>query len=61
MLLVGALLAAVAGLVLLLGHSLYCSPHEGGSGCGFTFGLVIPFVLALGLAVAGISVLARRD
>jgi hypothetical protein len=59
-LLLGALLAGGVGLLLLAVHGGTCSPHEGGSGCGFNFGLTIPFIVALGLAGAAVGLATRH-
>lgn len=53
------LLAVAAGMLVLAVHGGTCSPHEGGSGCGFKIGLAIPWVLALGFVSIGVMVLVR--
>jgi hypothetical protein len=60
LLLCGAVLMAVAGVLILAEHGGSCSPHEGGSGCGFKIGLAIPWVLALGLAGTSIWLTITR-
>ena len=51
----GALVAVAAGLVVLYFHVYSCnSPHEGGP-CEFTVGLVLPWVMAVGLGGGAIA------
>ncbi len=59
-LLLAAALAAFAGVVAIAVHGGTCSPHEGGSGCGFTLGLAVPWVISLLLVVGAIAVTLRR-
>ena len=54
LLLLGSLLALAIAVVMLVGHGGTCSPHEGGSGCGFKVALAIPWIFALGFAVGAI-------
>ncbi len=60
LLLCGAVLMAVAGVLILAVHGGTCSPHEGGAGCGFKIGLAIPWVVALGLAGTSIWLMITR-
>ena len=60
LLLIGALLATAAGVLTLAIHGRTCSPHEGGSGCGFKLVLAIPWIVALGLAACAIAMTLRR-
>ena len=60
LLLCAAVLAAAAGLLILAVHGGTCSPHEGGSGCGFTIGLAIPWVLALAFTGTSIWLMITR-
>ena len=60
LLLLGSVLALVTGMVMLAVHGGTCSPHEGGSGCGFKFVLAIPWIFALGFAGAAIVLMVRQ-
>lgn len=60
LLVLGALVAAAVGVLLIAVHGGTCSPHEGGSGCGFKLALAIPWVVAVGLVGAVIALTARR-
>ena len=59
-LVIGALLATAVGVLVLAVHGGTCSPHEGGSGCGFKIVLAIPWIVALGLAGGAIAATTRR-
>jgi hypothetical protein len=61
LLLIAALLATAIGVLALIVHGGTCSPHEGGSGCGFKIGLAIPWILALCLVGGAIALAARRE
>ena len=60
LLLLGSLLALAIAVLLLAVHGGTCSPHEGGSGCGFKTVLAIPWIFALGFAVSAIVLIVRR-
>jgi hypothetical protein len=60
LLLCGAVLTAVADVLILAVHGGTCSPTRGGSGCGFKIGLAIPWVLALGLVGTSIWLTITR-
>lgn len=56
---IGAVLAVAAGMLLRIVDAGTCAPHEGGDGCGFEFVLAIPWIVALPLAAAAITVAVR--
>ncbi len=59
-LLFGSAVAMAAGYFFFAFRGGTCSPHEGGSGCGFTFVLALPWIIAVGLAVPAIVLMVRR-
>ena len=60
LLLLGSLLALATAVLMLAAHGGTCSPHEGGSACGFKFVLAIPWIFALGFAVGAIVLIVRQ-
>jgi hypothetical protein len=60
LLLLGSLLALAIAVLMLAVDGGTCSPHEGGSGCGFKFALAIPWIFALSFAVGAIVLMVRQ-